>query len=485
MLVAGIDSSTQSCKVVLCGADDGTVVAAGSAPHPDGTQADPAAWWDALQAAGDGLLRRAAAVGVAGQQHGMIVLDGDGEVIRPALLWNDLRSAAAAAELIAEAGGPDWWASHTGSVPAASFTITKLRWLAEHEPANAARAAAVLLPHDWLTWRLRGAMGEREAGQRETPPVRRAGPAELIDLVTDRGDASGTGYFSPATGMWLPELLASAVGHSMLLPRVAGPAEIVGETDWGAVVSAGTGDNMGAALGLGLGPGDVVVSIGTSGTAFAVSETPADDPSGEVCGFADATGRFLPLVCTLNAGLVMSAVAGLLGVDLAGLDALALRAEPGSQGLTLLPYLDGERTPNRPAATGVLRGLTTRNATAENLARAAIESVLASLADAADQLAEHGVSRQRVLLVGGGARSPAVCALAPGIFGCPVLVPEPGEYVALGAARQAAWALSGMAEPPDWPARPAKLYEGMPAPQVRQLHAALRDETASWPESRS
>jgi xylulokinase len=483
VLVAGVDSSTQSCKVLLCDADDGTVVGSGSAPHPDGTECDPAAWWDALRAAGHGLLHRAAAVGVAGQQHGVIVLDGDGEVIRPALLWNDLRSAAAAADLIAENGGPGWWAKQTGSVPAPSFTITKLRWLADHEPANASRAAAVLLPHDWLSWRLRGGQGERERAAMLSASVRRAGPEQLTELVTDRGDASGTGYFSPATGLWLPGLVSSAIGHSMLLPRVARPGEVTGETGWGAAVSAGTGDNMGAALGLGLRPGDVVVSIGTSGTAFAVSETPAADPSGAVCGFADATGRFLPLVCTVNAGLVMSAIASLLGVDLAGLDALALRAEPGSQGVTLLPYLDGERTPNRPSATGVLRGLTTRNATAENLARAAIEAVLASLAEATDQLAKHGVALKRVLLVGGGARSPAVCALAPGIFASPVLVPEPGEYVALGAARQAAWALSGDNEPPAWPARPATLYEGPPEPQVRQRHAALRDETASWSQA--
>lgn len=482
MLVAGVDSSTQSCKVVLCDADDGTIVGSGSAPHPDGTECDPAAWWDALRTAGDGLLQRAAAVGVAGQQHGMIALDSDGEVIRPALLWNDLRSAAAAAELITEAGGPQWWASQAGSVPTASFTVTKLRWLATHEPDNAARAAAVLLPHDWLTWRLRGGGGERDRGGAQVPPVRRAGPAELAELVTDRGDASGTGYFSPASGSWLPDLLASAVGHLMLLPRVAGPAEAVGRTEWGAVVSAGTGDNMGAALGLGLAPGDVVVSIGTSGTAFAVSETPAADPSGAVCGFADATGRFLPLVCTVNAGLVMSAIAQLLGVDLTRLDELALKAEPGAQGVTLLPYLDGERTPNRPSATGVVRGLTTRNARPENFARAAIEAVLASLAEATDRLTEHGCVRQRVLLVGGGARSPAVCAIAPGIFGSPVLVPEPGEYVALGAARQAAWALSGGAEPPGWPARPAKEYTGPAEPQVRRQHAALRDQTATWPD---
>ncbi len=385
MLVAGVDSSTQSTKVVLCQAEDGAVVGRGSAPHPPGTEADPAAWWAALQRAGDGLLDRAAAVGVAGQQHGMIVLDGDGVVIRPALLWNDLRSAAAAAELVSEMGGPQWWASHAGSVPTASFTVTKLRWLAEHEPASAERAAAVLLPHDWLTWRLRG------------------GPGERSPLVTDRGDASGTGYFSPAAGTWLPDLATAAIGHPLRLPRVAGPAEVLGQTGWGAAVSAGTGDNMGAALGLGLRPGDLAVSIGTSGTAFAVSQVPAADPSGAVAGFADATGRFLPLVCTINAGLVLSATASLLSTDLDGLSALALAAEPGAGGITLLPYLDGERTPDRPAATGVLRGLTTQNATRENLARAAVEAVLASLADAADLLtgqeaADAQPAPRRVLL---------------------------------------------------------------------------------------
>jgi xylulokinase len=486
MLVAGVDSSTQSCKVVLCEAEDGTVVARGHAPHPEGTQADPAAWWTALQQAGDGLLQRAAAVGVAAQQHGMVVLDDDGEVIRPALLWNDLRSADAAAELVAEMGGPQWWASNTGSVPTASFTVTKLRWLAEHEPGNARRAAAVLLPHDWLTWRLRGGSGRG----REVPGV------------TDRGDASGTGYFSPASGEWLPDLVKTAIGHPLILPRVARPAEVAGETSWGASVSAGTGDNMGAALGLGLGLGDVAVSIGTSGTAFAVSEVPAADPSGAVAGFADATGRFLPLVCTINAGLVLDAIASLLGTDLAGFDALALAAQPGADGITLLPYLDGERTPDRPDATGVLRGLTTHNATSQNLARATVEAVLASLADAVGLLARPGASApggtatggsaaaahrpaRRVLLIGGGAKSPAVRQIAPGIFGCQVSVPEPGEYVALGAARQAAWALAGTPEPPPWPPRPATTHDGQPQPQIRERHAALRDDTATWKEGAS
>jgi xylulokinase len=469
MLVAGIDSSTQSTKVVLCQAEDGEVVAEQSAPHPDGTEVDPQAWWDALGKAGAGLLDRADAIGVAAQQHGMVVLDETGRVIRPALLWNDLRSAAAASSLIEELGGPSWWAAATGSVPTASFTVTKLRWLATHEPAAAARVARVLLPHDWLTWRLGGSAGEP---------------------VTDRGDASGTGYFSPADGAWLPSVAATALGKPVELPRLAAPGEVAGDAS-GVPLSAGTGDNMGAALGLGVAPGEVVVSIGTSGTAYAVAAGPAADQTGAVAGFCDATGRFLPLVCTINAARVLDSMARVLGVGLPELDRLALAAPPGAGGLTLLPYLDGERTPNRPSATGVLNGLTSTNATPANMARAAVEAVLCSLADALGCLRDCGVPVTSVLLTGGAARSPAVRAIAPAIFGAPVTVPAPAEYVALGAARQAAWALSGDTEPPPWPRPSGPVYEatgngqatgnGEDAEDVLRRYAFLRDATAPWP----
>ncbi|MEU8345505.1 xylulokinase [Spirillospora sp. NPDC048832] len=451
-LVAGVDSSTQSTKAVLCRAEDGTVVAQASAPHPDGTECHPDHWWSALSQVRE-LLERADAVAVGAQQHGMVALDGAGEVVRPALLWNDTRSAPQARALVAELGGPETWAKRTGSVPLASFTVTKLRWMAEHEPENARRTEQVMLPHDWLTMRL--------------------GAAEP---VTDRGDASGTGYWSPATGAYLPDLLRAALGRDARTPRVAAPGEAVGETAWGAALGAGTGDNMAAALGLGLRPGDVVVSIGTSGTAFAVADAPAADPSGLVAGFADATGRFLPLVCTLNAARILTAAAALTGAALDELSALALAAEPGAGGLTLLPYLDGERTPDRPDATGVLAGLTTSNATRENLARAAVEALLCSLADAVDHLAAQGVRPRRTLLIGGGARSAAVRELAPAILGTPVTVPEPAEYVALGAARQAAWALAGTAEPPDWPAAPATEHTSdRTEAEVRERYTALRD----------
>jgi len=463
MLVAGVDSSTQSTKVLLCQAQDGAVVGQASAPHPDGTECDPERWWEALAAAGHGLLDRADAIGVAAQQHGMVVLDQAGRVIRPALLWNDMRSAPQAGALIAELGGPAEWARQTGSVPTASFTVTKLRWLAEREPASAERTAHVLLPHDWLTWRLTGWDG---------------GP---VEPTTDRGDASGTGYFSPALSKWLPEIAAVALGHPVGLPRVAAPAEIVGRTPGGAALSAGTGDNMGAALGLGVGLGEVVVSIGTSGTAYAVAAEPAADESGLVAGFADATGRFLPLVATVNAARILTVTARMLGTDPEGLSRLALAAPAGAAGLTLLPYLDGERSPNRPGATGVLRGMTSTNTTPENLARAAVEALLCSLADAIDDLADTGITAQRVILIGGAARSEAVRRIAPAVFGVPVAVPQPAEYVALGAARQAAWALSGAASPPDWPLPGSSAeYMAEPVPLVRERYAALRDATTGW-----
>ena len=457
MLVAGVDSSTQSTKVVLCQAEDGAIVATGSAPHPDGTECDPAYWWEALCRAGDGLLDRASAIGVAAQQHGMVALDDAGEVIRPAILWNDMRAAPQTRELVAELGGPAEWARRTGSVPAVSFTVTKLRWMAEREPESARRLSRVVLPHDWLTWRL----GADEP-------------------VTDRGDASGTGYFSPAEGQWLPDIAEMALGRPVATPRLAAKAEAVGRTTGGAVLSPGTGDNMGAALGLGVGEGDVVVSIGTSGTAYAVTKVPAADTTGAVAGFADATGRFLPLVATVNAARVMTRTARLLGTDAEGLSELALAAPPGAGGLTLLPYLDGERSPNRPGATGVLNGITGTSLTRENMARAAVEAVLCSLADGIDNLGACGITPERVVLIGGAARSAAVRSIAPAVFGVPVTVPDPAEYVAIGAARQAAWALSGAAEPPGWPGSAAAICTAEPRPDIRDRYATLRDDTAGW-----
>lgn len=472
-LVAGVDSSTQSCKVVVRDAHTGALVRQGRAAHPDGTEVHPDAWWTALgeAIAEAGGLADVSAVSVAAQQHGMVCLDESGAVVRPALLWNDTRSAGAAADLVAELGagsdGARAWAEAVGSVPVASFTVTKLRWLAEHEPDSAARTVAVCLPHDWLTWRLAGG---------PTP-----GRAGLDALVTDRGDASGTGYWSPAQGRYRPDLLRRALGRDAAVPRVLGPAERAGELASVALpagttaLGPGTGDNAAAALGVGARPGDVIVSIGTSGTVFSVAERPAADPTGIVAGFADATGRFLPLVCTLNAARVLDAAAGMLRVDHEELARLALSAPPGADGLVLVPYLEGERTPNRPFATGALHGLRLPTATAAHLARAAVEGMLCALADGLDALVAQGARVDRVILVGGGARSEAVRRIAPAVFGCPVIVPPASEYVSDGAARQAAWLALGGGEPPQWMLSGTQTYQADPVPAIRDGYARARE----------
>jgi len=439
-LVAGVDSSTQSCKVAIRELSTGAVVRSGRAPHPDGTEVDPQAWWSALQEAlaAAGGLDDIAAISVAGQQHGMVALDAAGRVVRPALLWNDTRSAAAAAALTDEVGAADF-ARRTGSVPVASFTLAKLRWLRDNEPSNAARLAAVALPHDWLTWRLLGYGPDGES------PL---GP-DLDALVTDRSDASGTAYFSPATDEYDLDLLARGLGRNdVVLPRVLRPHEAAGRTPAGVVVGAGAGDNAGAALGLGAGPGDVVISIGTSGTVFAVSDEPTVDVSGAVAGFADASGGFLPLIATLNAARVLVSTAKLLGVDLDALAELALNAQPGSGGVVLVPYFEGERTPNLPDAKASLHGLTNASTTRENLARAAHEGMLSGLSAGLDALHAAGVRERRLLLIGGAADSPAVQTIAAQVFDAPVVVPAAVEYVAEGAAVQAAWVLTG--ERPHW-----------------------------------
>ena len=470
--VAGIDSSTQSCKVVIRDAETGALIRSGSARHPDGTEVDPAAWWSALGEAVEaaGGLDDVDALSVAGQQHGMVALDEAGQVVRPALLWNDTRSAGAAEDLIVELGhgdravGAARWAADTGSVPVASYTVTKLRWLAANEPANAERVAAVALPHDWLTWRIAGAPG-------------------LAALTTDRSDVSGTGYWSPGEGSYRLDLLRLAMGRSdIALPQVVAPAAAAGrgaQAFEGLVLGAGAGDNAGAALGLGMRPGDVAISIGTSGVVSAVSALPTADATGMVSGFADATGVFLPLAATLNASRVLDAAARILGVDHEGLTRLAMSAPMGTDGLVLVPYLEGERTPNKPDSAGALHGLTLANSTPAHLARAAVEGMLCGLADGLDALTSIGVPVERVLLIGGGARSEAVRALAPAVFGKPVSVPPVGEYVADGAARQAAWVLSGADGPPTWQSSGVQTYEAAPVPAVRARYAEVRELTTA------
>lgn len=421
--VVGIDSSTQSCKAVWVDADTGQVLRSRSAPHPEGSAVDPEAWWRALESLeieDEPVL----AIGVAGQQHGMIALDEAGSPVHDALLWNDTRSAPQAEQLLRDFG-LDYWTHEMGMAPVASLTVTKLAWLAQNLPERAARVNRVLLPHDWLTHRLRGGNGLPS---------------------TDRSDASGTGYYSVQDEAYRLALLDWALGHVPELPRVAAPFELVGETRGGAALSPGAGDNAAAALGLGVSEGEVVVSLGTSGTVFASTRTRVLDPQGAIAGFADAQGGYLPIAVTLNAARVLDATRRMLGLGPEEFDRLAMEA-PVSGGPVLVPYLDGERGPNLPDATGAFIGMTRANMEAGAVARAAVVGMLCGIAENLDNLRARGIAVSAVTLIGGAARSRSVRALAPEIFGLPVRVPEPAEYVALGAARQAATALRGAPMP--------------------------------------
>lgn len=433
-LVCGVDSSTQSTKVELRDADTGELAATGRGPHPavspPASEQDPRAWWEALAAA----LRQVredlpdvVAIAVAGQQHGLVLLDDDDQPLRPAKLWNDTTSAPQARELV-ERLGAEAWADAVGLVPVASFTITKLGWMRDQEPERLAGTRRIMLPHDYLTFRLTG------------------------EHVTDRGDASGTGWWSPSHGTYDGTLLGLVVDDPKTwlerLPRVLDPTEPAGHITEeaaaqlglpaSALVACGTGDNMAAALGLGLEPGDVVMSLGTSGTLYAVSDTPTADRSGLVAGFADATGRYLPLVATLNATQVTDTIADLLDIDAAELSRLAIDAASPERPLVLVPYLEGERTPDLPTATGLLTGLRTSTSRAD-LARAAYLGVLCGLFAGVAALRDTGVELSgRRFLVGGGARAGAYQVFAADLWRDDVVVPHADEAVAAGACVQAA-----------------------------------------------
>ncbi|MFI6937992.1 xylulokinase [Streptomyces sp. NPDC050418] len=428
-LVVGVDSSTQSTKAVVVDAATGRIVANGQAPHTvtsgAGRESDPEQWWQALGAALAACgpaAREAAAVSVGGQQHGLVTLDAQGRPVRPALLWNDVRSAPQAARLVEELGGPKVWAERIGSVPGAAFTVAKWAWLAEHEPEAAAATAAVRLPHDYLTERLTG------------------------EGTTDRGDVSGTGWWAAPDEAYDTGVLDRVGLDAALLPRVVRPGEVAGTVrdlpelplTRGVLVAPGTGDNAAAALGLGLRPGAPVLSLGTSGTVYAVARNRPADPTGTVAGFADARGDWLPLACTLNCTLAVDRIAALLDRDREAV-------EPGGAA-TLLPFLDGERTPDLPGASGLLHGLR-HDTTGGQVLQAAYDGAVFALLQALDLvLAVDGAassSEEPLLLIGGGARGRAWQETVRRLSGRAVRIPRAAELVALGAAAQAAGLLTG------------------------------------------
>jgi xylulokinase len=431
-LVGGVDCSTQATKVVVVDADTGEVLGRGRAPHSvtgsnGARETDPQIWWSALHQAlaQTGRAGSLAAISVAGQQHGLVCLDRAGRPLRPAILWNDTRAGPDAAALVAALGGAAGWAARIGVVPVASFTASKWAWLVREEPHIAAQTLAVRLPHDYVTERLTG------------------------EAVTDRGDASGTAWWSSETESYAPEVLGlPALALPVeLLPRVAGPAECVGrvtasaaaETGLapGTMVGPGTGDNMAAALGLGLRAGTPVLSLGTSGTVFMVSQTRPADPSGDVAGFADASGRFLPLACTLNCTLAVDRIAAWLGLE--------RHSVAPSDGVVALPYFDGERTPNLPDAAAAILGLR-HDTDPRQILMATYEGAIIGLLDALDTIdaCSSGVDPAAPLvLIGGGARGETWWNVVRRLSGRAVSIPEQTELVALGAAVQAASVLRG------------------------------------------
>ena len=458
VLVAGVDTSTQSTKVRITDAATGEQVRFGQAKHPDGTSVNPEFWWEAFTKAAEqaGGLDDVAALAVGGQQHGMVILDKQGNVIRDAMLWNDTSSAPQAAALIDKLGaapaegdepddvtarGKQRWVKAVGSSPVASYTLTKVAWVAENEPENAKKIAAVCLPHDWLSWRIAG-----------YGPVAEGEDAHLEALFTDRSDASGTIYYDAAHDEYRRDLIAmvlapaegeeAAKAHAdaIVLPTVLGPREaaavkadpaIAGkDVEGDCIIGPGGGDNAMASLGLGMAVGDVSVSLDAGRAA--------------------------------------------LGVDYDELAELAFKAEPGAGGITLVPYFDGERTPNRPDATASLTGLTLHNTTKENLARAFVEGLLCSQRDCLELIRSLGAEINRILLIGGGAKSVAIRTLAPSILGMDVTRPATDEYVAIGAARQAAWVLSGEAEPPTWQLTIEGVETGEPTEAVYEAYAKAR-----------
>ncbi|MEU3599069.1 FGGY family carbohydrate kinase [Streptomyces sp. NPDC006798] len=461
-VVIGVDSSTQSAKAVVTDAETGRALAVGRAAHEVGgvggaRESDPEGWWSALRDAVARGLSEAGVpasavtgIAVAGQQHGLVVLDRAGRPVRPALLWNDTRSApqaAALTEAFGEAfgGSPDGtaygdgsdddgarvWAFRTGSAPVAAVTAAKWRWLTEREPESASAAAAVRLPHDFLTERLCGV------------------------AVTDPGDASGTGWYATGTGAYDPEVLALIGLDPGLLPEVAptggtragtltAPAADHLGLPPGIAVAAGTGDNMAAAVGLGLGGAGLldspVLSLGTSGTVYAATRVRPVTPA--LSGFAATDGTYLPLACTLNCTLAVDRIAELLGL---GREA----AEAGGE-LVLLPYLDGERTPDLPGASGTLTGL--RHATSrQQILGAAYEGAVVSVLRALDEvLAACGLDPSRpetaalpLRLIGGGARGRHWVETVRRLSGRPLILPAATDPTALGAAALAAAAVSG------------------------------------------
>lgn len=438
-ITLGIDCGTQSTKTIALDGESGAVLASASQAYdlipglPAGhAEQHPQTWLDAMFATIDAVVeqlgpRRAevCGIGVSGQQHGFVALDAAQAVIRPAKLWCDTSTAAECALLTDALGGPAAAIAELGNAILPGFTAPKILWLKRHEPENFARLAHTLLPHDFLNFALTGTMR------------------------MEFGDASGTALLDVRNRTW-SQSLANAIDPRVLdtLPPLGSSLDPAGElrpellARWGftapVVVSAGGGDNMMGAIGTGnVRPGVMTASLGTSGTLYAYADHPVIDPDGELAAFCDSTDAWLPLLCTMNVTVATEQARALFGWDHDAFESAAASVAPGADGLLFLPYLQGERTPNYPAASGVLHGLTTANYTPGHLARATLEGVTLGLAYGLEKFRALGLAPTEIRLIGGGSRSALWRQLCADVFGVPVVTLEQAEGAALGAAIQA------------------------------------------------
>lgn len=496
----GIDLGTQSLKALLLDADRGIL---GSASEPlsllpnlptGHSEQDPADWLDALRSAVRKVLAETdtpagaiSAIGVSGQQHGFVPLDRDHQVIRPAKLWNDVSSAAQCAALRSEIGKERLFDLTSNHLPP-GFTGGKIRWLREEEPENHQRLALVLLPHDYINLWLTG------------------------DPVCEAGDASGTGFFDIASRQFVPEVMETiAPGLAGCMPEILAPGEAAGRLcahasselglAEGTLVSAGSGDNMMAALGSGaVNPGVVVMSIGTSGTVFACADQPVRDPEGEIAAFCDATGHWLPLGCTMNATVTTELTRSALGISIDELEDLVASAPAGADGALCLPFFTGERSPDLPEGTGAFLGLTPTNFDRAHVARAAMEGATFALARLLDRLIALGLSVEEVRLTGGGSQSPTWRRIIASAIDRPITTGIAADAAALGAAVHACWT-HRRSESPDYTAAgcfadlelESGLQQELPDPQWSEIYRqrrrayenAVRALTPEFPSLRS
>jgi len=441
-LFIGIDNGTQGTKCVVFSRGQGRILAADYAPHgmienADGRREQEAAWWiaaaektlAAVLAAPGVDPRDVVAIGVSGQQHGFVALDAAGEVLRPVKLWCDTETVAQCGRITEAAGGPAAVVAATGNAVAAGFTASKVLWLKENEPALFDRLATVLLPHDYLNFWLTGA--------------RRM----------ECGDASGTAFFDVRRRTWseamvraidpsgklaaaLPELIASDEPVGLLRPELAARFGLSTQV----IVSSGGGDNMMAAIGTGnVSSGMVTASLGTSGTIYACSDKPVIDPAGELAAFCSSSGSWLPLVCTMNVTVATEQARALLGLDVKAFDAEVAKAPAGAEGIRLLPYFNGERTPPLPKAKATFTGISTANFSRANFCRAAMEGATLGLRYGLDLMKKQGLSPSEIRLVGGGAKSRVWRQIVADVFATPVVCPESAEAGAMGCVLQAMW----------------------------------------------